>query len=244
MGIDDSEVAALCDDYAGYGHERYAPEQPQRDVWLPEFLICEFPVTNAAYAQAVAAGIVPAPVMWGHPQWSLPDAPVTGVGWYEANRFAHWLGLELPTEAQWERAATWDARRGQKFRYPWGNDWDPSRCLNAEELLGRRIEGKDDWLDAFWSSGLGLSRGRVERTGLRDDAAPCGARMMVGHVWEWTRDGFEGAPAPDCRTVRGGSWVDDRGSCRGSYRTWSPPTMWRYGPTDIGFRCVSEKSTA
>lgn len=244
MGIEDEEVASLCRDYAGYGPTRYDAERPRRDVDLDEFEIMVFPVTNAEYGRAVDAAVVPAPVLWAHPAWSQPDAPVIGVGWYEADRYARWLGLRLPTEAQWERAATWDAAAGHKRRFPWGDDWEAARCLNAEVLLGRSISGKDDWIESFWLPGIGLARGHVEAVGRRDDASPCGARMMVGHVWEWTRDIYRPSPVPGVRAVRGGSWVDDRNSCRGSYRTWSPPSMWRYGPTDIGFRCVLEASGA
>jgi len=242
MGIDKAEVQYLCREYPGYGPERYDAERPRRAVWLDEYRIDRFPVTNRQYAPAVAANVVPEPILWSHPRWSHPDAPVIGVGWYEATRVAEWWGLCLPTEAQWERAATWDHHTRRKLRYPWGDEWDPSRTLNAEELLGRRISDRYDWLEAFWRSGVGIARGRIEPVGLRDDVAPCGVRMMCGHVWEWTRDDFGGVGKATAKAVRGGSWADDRGSCRGTYRTWTEPSMWRYGPTDIGFRCVWEPS--
>src|ERR1051326_4442480 len=134
-GITKSEVDQLVADYPGYDCTRYEPETPQREIWLPSFAIDIFPVTNRDYAQAVRANIVPAPVLWDCPEWRDPDAPVIGVNWFEATRYARWRGKQLPSEAQWEKSASWDPATQTKRRYPWGNTWETSRSLNAEELL-------------------------------------------------------------------------------------------------------------
>ncbi|HUG37749.1 MAG TPA: formylglycine-generating enzyme family protein [Candidatus Limnocylindrales bacterium] len=254
LGTSLEEVATLVDAYSGYGPERYAPETPEHGVWLDAYTIDVFPVTVSRYREAVDAGVVPAPLLWEHPKFDNPDQPVVGVSWFEATSYARWRNAELATEAQWEKAARWDPASSRRRVYPWGDAWDPDRCLNAELLLGEPITGRDDWQRRFWNSGVGAARETVEAVGRREDASAYGVRMTAGHVWEWTRDawhvdayrGRDGASNPCTeaetgdawRTVRGGSWVDDRNSCRSAYRTGSPPDAWRFGPSDIGFRCV------
>src|SRR5207248_2668949 len=48
--------------------------------------------------------------------------PVVRVSWHDARAYAKWAGLELPTEAQWEKAAAWDPVAGKARRYSWGDD--------------------------------------------------------------------------------------------------------------------------
>ena len=101
---------------------------------LVEYQIGRYPVTNAEYAEFVAATGHAAPSHWrgDRPPEELVSHPVVNVSWRDAlPAYVDWLRertgqpYRLPTEAEWEKAA-----RGQDGRlWPWGNDWDPA-CAN------------------------------------------------------------------------------------------------------------------
>jgi formylglycine-generating enzyme required for sulfatase activity len=156
---------------------------------------------------------------------------VAYVSWYDAMAYCGWLAkvtgqsYNLPSEAEWEKAASWDAALGRKWIWPWGDEWDETRC-NSEE---RGISDTTP-VDAY-------PRG-ASRYGVLD---------MAGNVYEWTRslhkgylydptDGREDLSAQGRRVFRGGSFVygpdHARCACRGrdipDLRDW-----------DIGFRLVA-----
>jgi len=153
------------------------------------------------------------PVFWRDSRFSRPTQPVVGVNWYEAMAYAAWLARAtgkdycLPSEAQWE----WAARRSGR-RYPWGDEWDGSRCnwrgsgLNAPNPVGVYPHG-------------------VTADGLHE---------LAGNVYEWTTslyrpypyradDGREAADVEGLRVARGGSWYIDRDMVRCAYRDWLDP---------------------
>jgi iron(II)-dependent oxidoreductase len=147
----------------------------------------------------------------------LPDdEPVQHVNYHEASAYARWAGRRLPTEAEWEKAASWDPATGTKRRFPWG-DQPPSE-LHAN---------------------LGQVRYRPTPVGsFPDGASPYGALQMLGDVWEWTSSDFTGHPGfcafpykeysevffgNGHKVLRGGSWATDPLACRTTFRNWDYP---------------------
>jgi formylglycine-generating enzyme required for sulfatase activity len=150
----------------------YGPQLDARE--LPEFWIDRTPVTNSEYRRFLVANSEhPAPHLdkgWAHPYNWDPEArtfpagmgnhPVTLVDWYDAEAYAAWSELNVPTEVQWEKAA----RGTDGRRYPWGR-WDQDRC-NTEEAEIRTT----------------TPVGHYSPTG----DSPYGCADSVGNVWEWT----------------------------------------------------------
>ena len=157
-----------------------------------------------------------------------PDEPVYSVSWYEADAYARWAGNRLPTEAEWEYAATYDPQTGQSRRYPWG----------AEEPDKTRAS-------------FGLSAWQPGAVGKRPQGASAfGLLDMAGGVWEWTATpflpypGFEAFPYDGYSkehmdgnhfVCRGGSWATAGPILRCSFRNWYVPT---YRQGFLGLRCA------
>jgi iron(II)-dependent oxidoreductase len=139
--------------------------------------------------------------------------PVSCVNWYEAEAFARFAGKRLPTESEWERAASWDDARAVKRRYAWGDEApDDSRCNFRMNRWGTTAVGS-------FPSG----------------ASACGCLDMTGNVWEWTSTpfagfkGFQPFPYPeysevwfdgDHRVLKGGSWATGASVLRTSFRNF------------------------
>ena len=102
---------------------------PARTVTLAPFRIRRTPVTNGEWSEFMRVTGSAPPTGWemGTDEWDW-DAPVLGVSWHEATRFAEWAGMALPDEDQWERAA----RGPERALFPWGNDWgDRGACRRS-----------------------------------------------------------------------------------------------------------------
>jgi formylglycine-generating enzyme required for sulfatase activity len=111
--------------------------------------------------------------------------PIVNVSWFDAWVCARWYSCRLPSEAEWEKAAGWDPATQARRTFPWGDDWDASRCNSLETWNG---EGHTTPVDRYAGTG---------------DSA-YGARDMAGNVFEWTRD--QGPGSLERRVLKGGSW--------------------------------------
>ena len=101
-----------------------------------------------------------------------PWRPVVHVNWYEAEAFCRWAGRRLPTEAEWEIAATLEPATGRKRRFPWGDASPTPEYANLDYRAG----------------------GTLDVRALPAGDSPVGCRQMIGNVWEWVADTFEPYP--------------------------------------------------
>jgi formylglycine-generating enzyme required for sulfatase activity len=181
------------------------------------------------------------PKHWGEAHLNTPNQAVIGVTWYESMAFCTWLNsqltdklpkgyaLHLPTEAEWEVAAAYDAQM-QRRKYPWGEEEPTSEHAIFEDDQGKNLGAP---------APVGVCPA---------GAAACGALDMGGNVWEWSQSSHVTYPwgagerqvefqrdkygAP----LRGGSWYLEgkRVSCAARY---SEGPLY-YGSDECGFRVL------
>jgi formylglycine-generating enzyme required for sulfatase activity len=142
-----------------------------------------------------------------------PEHPAAAVTWHDAIAYATWRGKRLPTVLEWERAA-----RGTDGRsFPWGNEFDPSRCNSVESNRGQTT--------AVRAHPAGCS--------------PVGCYDMAGNVFEWLQDWSptpRHSPLPNSEKAnRGGSYRRQAADLMCWYEESDPPWMTL---ADVGFRCA------
>jgi iron(II)-dependent oxidoreductase len=216
----------------------YDNERPRHAVELPAFRIGRYPVTNASWLSFSEGGGYERREWWSDEGWSWkeeydithpgqwtpdgwewragagyvpldPHRPVVHVSWFEADAFARAHGARLPTEAEWEKAATWD-HQTQSVRRP--------------DALAANLDQR----------ALGPAPADAHPAG----ATPSGCLAMLGDVWEWTSSSFTGYPGfrahpyPEYsevffgdahRVLRGGSWATRRPVATPHFRNWDYP---------------------
>jgi formylglycine-generating enzyme required for sulfatase activity len=200
-------------------------EDPEHSVYLNDYWIHKYEVTNAQYGECIQAGLCDADLE----DYPEDNYPAVFVSWQEANDYCQWAGGRLPTEAEWEKAA-----RGEEslYPFPWG-------------------EGVDCSLATF----AGCVSGNVPVGSYPDGVSPYGGLDMAGNVWEWVADWYdpnyyERSPAinpqgpenndyANYRVIRGGSWNHEEFALHVTVRFGMRPTSHKSG---IGFRCVFDEA--
>ena len=192
-------------------------EKPVRQIYLDAFYIDKYEVSWAQWkdsglpyrTNADAPDQIPGPPNWG----IIDQQPVVNVTWDDAKAYLKWAGKELPSEAQWEKAA-----RGTDGReFPWGNE-----PPNFDRAIWREHPTAEASTAAVDCCAAG--------------ASPYGVFNMAGNVYEWCEDFYDGkyySKSPDrnpvnrekarYRVLRGGAHVleveDLRAALR--YRLWA-----------------------
>ncbi len=209
-------------------------ELPQHKVFLDAYFIDKHEVSNADYTQFVEATGHRNSIFWDNPKFNHPDQPVVGVTWGDVSAYAEWIGKRLLTEAEWEKAA-----RGTDGRiWPWGNEFDPTKC-NFDD------EGKfDGHLDGFATAAPVKS--------FEQGASPYGALNMAGNVAEWVADWFgmeyyavspaenpKGPPTSGMgkKSWRGASWFAGSEQMRCAFREYDDIVA---SGQILGFRCAKD----
>ena len=145
-----------------------------------------------------------------------PDEPVVHVSWFEADAFARANGARLPTEAEWEKAATWDQDTGSARTYPWGDEPPSRERANLDQAAS----------------------GPLPAGALPAGASPYGVLGMTGDVWEWTSSDFGGYPGfvahpyreysevffgRGYKVLRGSAWATRPRVATAAMRNWDLP---------------------
>lgn len=232
--------------YSEQGSDAIAALDNERSVhrvYLESYWIDRYPVTRQQYQQFIAAGGYNNSHWWSPAGWAwlqanpvsqplywdmvVDDHPVYGVSWYEAEAYACFVGKHLPTEAEWEKAASWDPVAARQRTYPWG-EAEPTQQCNHSHAIGQTTSV------GYYAKGQ----------------SPYGCFDMLGNVWEWTAtwfqpyEGFVSYPYAGYsmayfdnqhRVLKGGSWATRASVLRPAFRNWYHPGVRQHF---AGFRCA------
>jgi formylglycine-generating enzyme required for sulfatase activity len=231
MGSDEADTEGISE-RLGINKPWFEDERPAQKVYLNAFFIDQYEATNARYKKFIDAVGHPTPPYWRGKEYppDQGDHPVM-VGWADAKAYCEWAGKRLPTEAEWEKAA----RGTDGRRYPWGNEFDPSKANVGETQPGQVNVGS-------YLAGK----------------SPYGAYDMIGNVWEWTADWYQPYPGNQSQSPHfGEKYKVIRGNAQGgvghfpktliekvvahqsraSYRFLLSPNI---RLSDVGIRCVKD----
>ena len=197
-----------------------------RLIKLNSFRIDRYPVTNKRFSDFLKeTGYMPEDASNFLKHWvngaylpGLENHPVVWVSQSDARAYAGWAGGRLPKDGEWQYAACGP----DKFKWPWGNEFDENRCNS--------YEASTTMVDKY-----------------PHGASPFGCMDMCGNVWEWTDetidDGFH-----IFALIRGGSYY--KGNDRWHVDGGPKPNdfHWKFQLLNegmnrcgtIGFRCVTD----
>jgi formylglycine-generating enzyme required for sulfatase activity len=232
----------------------FAGEGPERRIFLPGFYIDRTEVTNARYRRCVEAGTCdPAPLLDADPRLRDPGLPVVRATWFDADRYCRFVGMRLPSEIEWERAARGplpvDGKAEDHGRvFPWGDAPVDGRANTGRFVVldpggpyarpAVRVDERDGY--AFLAPPGSFPSG----------ASAEGVLDLAGNASEWVADaiGEEGPPRkPGAPQVLG---ANPRRMLRGgSYRQpllYTRTTAWESAAADlrspeVGFRCAKDR---
>ena len=221
-------------------------ERSRHLCYLEAYSIDRYPVTCGQYQTFMTSGGYQNPNWWSADGWkwlqgeavdrplywsenpAFNNHPVCGVSWYEAEAYCNFSDKRLPSEAEWEKAASWDATNQTYRIYPWGDSPPNGSLCNHSNNIANTSP-----VDRFPKG-----------------ASVAGCCDMLGNVWEWTASTFEAYPGFESypyrgysevyfdgehRVLKGGSWATFPQALRSSFRNWYYP-----GVRQIiaGFRCA------
>lgn len=263
MGSTEEQIKKLIKRYPEIDKRLFDREFPQHKVFLDEFYIGKYDVTNKDFSEFVKDtgyittaerekfGFVFRPefarvdgASWVHPTGpeseikEKQDHPVVQVSWYDALKYCNWLSEKTGQKYRLPTEAEWEkSARGTDGRiFPWGNDWNPA-IINAEYRL----------------------RETTPVGSFPDSDSPFGCSDLSGNVFQWTSttigtdkpwparftypydptDGREDLTLPTRRIGRGGSYSRGEPFCRSAFRFADLPTD-RYSAQ--GFRVAASLS--
>ncbi len=228
------------------GSDQYSAEKPVQRIYLDKYYIDKFLVTNKQFqkfvdetnyvtdAEKEGSGLVRIGRRWKKVEganWKKPDGltsiegkedhPVSQVSYNDALSYCQWANKDLPTEAQWEKAA----RGVDGSEFPWGNAEPNDTMANFDNIIGT-------------TTPVALYEKGKSYYGLYD---------MAGNVYQWCKDWYatgeretRNPTGPESGTehvIKGGSFIEGMESVRSSNRDRYEPG---YSSFLFGFRCAKK----
>jgi len=228
----------------------FANERPVHIVHLGDYYIDVYEITNAAYMQCVTAGVCAPPLKlysysredyYNNPKYD--DYPVINVNWEMVNNYCvNWRGGQLPTEAEWEKAA-----RGTDTRiYPWGDIFNGMYLNYCDFECDPKSVGAAVTRDPTYNDGYSDTS---PVGNYPDGVSPYGIFDLAGNVWEWvydwygeyntdSRDNPIGPSSGTLHILRGGGWNADKNLVRVTNRRQLASEAVSSVTGSIGFRCA------
>jgi formylglycine-generating enzyme required for sulfatase activity len=210
------------------------PDNPVHNVTLSDYWIQAGKVTNRMFRFCEGVGQCTQPSLRDNPGYTDPyrsNEPVVGVDYAQAEAYCKFIGGRLPTEAEYEKAASWDALHNAQRIYPWGDAKPSCDLLNGNNCVGKP----------------------TDVTLYQQGQSPYFVLDMSGNVFEWVADWYKpdyylsselqdplGPNSGTNRSVRSSAFDSGNNQAASANRFYSRPGDHR---DNLGFRCVTEDPT-